>query len=366
MGQIKYSYCLNENNELVHISSVSAETRHSHTFYCLECGQPLIAKIGKIKVQHFAHGADTACDGESYLHKLAKRRIREKFMSADSFPITFVRDVPCIESGKCPCFEKGYCSERDVNIPNDLRTWKGNVIYDTCQEEVRLGDFQPDLLLTCSTKPDREPVFIEVYKTHESEEPKVTSDYRIIETTKIKTEADIDEILENGFIEGQNCRTFNFSPKLPSIRKKDIPIDRFVLFRSGAATIYRATEYIVMCDKLNQRVQPNSVRELNMRGGIDIWGDLVANNKLDSFQQGLVYLVKKGLFIKNCILCKFYKYNDRYDRYICILYKSMEWGKTTPQPRQSMANTCPRYELNQELMNHPLSELEKEVAEVPM
>ncbi len=25
--------------------------------------------------------------------------------------------------------------------------------------------------------------------------------------------------------------------------------------------------------------------------------------------------------------------------------------------RQSMANTCPRYELNQELMNHPLSEL---------
>ena len=60
MGQIKYSYCLNENNELVHISSVSAETRHSHTYYCLECGQPLIAKIGKIKVPHFAHGADTA------------------------------------------------------------------------------------------------------------------------------------------------------------------------------------------------------------------------------------------------------------------------------------------------------------------
>ena len=87
MRKIKYSYCLNENNELVHISSVSADNRHSHTFRCLECGQELIAKIGKIKVPHFAHGADTACDGESYLHKLAKRRIREKFMSADSFPL---------------------------------------------------------------------------------------------------------------------------------------------------------------------------------------------------------------------------------------------------------------------------------------
>lgn len=53
MNKIKYSYCLNENNELVHISCVSAETRHSHTFFCLECGQPLIAKIGKIKVPHF-------------------------------------------------------------------------------------------------------------------------------------------------------------------------------------------------------------------------------------------------------------------------------------------------------------------------
>ena len=75
MGKIKYSYCLNENNELVHISSVSADNRHSHTFRCLECEQELIAKIGKIKVPHFAHGAGTACDGESYLHKLAKRRI---------------------------------------------------------------------------------------------------------------------------------------------------------------------------------------------------------------------------------------------------------------------------------------------------
>ena len=45
MGKVKYSYCLNENNELVHISSVTVENRHSHTFHCLECGNELIAKI---------------------------------------------------------------------------------------------------------------------------------------------------------------------------------------------------------------------------------------------------------------------------------------------------------------------------------
>lgn len=363
MKQIKYCYCLNENNELVHISSVSLESRHNKTYRCLECGNELVAKIGKIKIPHFAHRADTACDGESYLHKLAKRRIRKKFMSADSFSITFVRDVPCQDSGRCPCCTQSNCFERDISIPSDLKNWNGNVVYDTCQEEVRLGEFQPDLLLTCSTKPDRKPVFIEVYKTHQSEEPKVNSDYRIIETMKIKTEGDIDDIIERGFIEGQNCRTFNFSPILPSIKKKDIPIDRFVLFQSGAATIYRAVDYIVMCDKLNQRVDSNSVRELNIRGSIDIWGNLAANKQLDSYQTGLVYLVKKGLVIKNCILCKFYKFNDYYTSYICILYKS--FGAQSPKPKQSMANTCPRYELNQELMNHPLSELEKCVSEVP-
>ena len=364
MNKIKYSYCLNENNALVHISSVSIENRHNHTFLCLECGQPLVAKIGKVKVPHFAHTADTACDGESYLHKLAKLRIREKFMSADSFPVTFVRDVPCQDSEHCPCCDRSYCFERDISIPSDLRTWKGNVVYDTCQEEIRLGEFQPDLLLTGPMDDKLGPVFIEVYKTHESEEPKITSDYKIIETKKIRTEADIDDIIEKGFIEGQNCRTFNFSPKLPSIKKKDMPIYRFILFKSGAATIHRAVDYIVMCDKLNQKVDPNSVRELNMRGGIDIWGDLAANKKLDSYQTGLVYLVKKGLVIKNCILCKFYKFNDYYNNYICVLYKSL--GAPSPKPRQSMANTCPRFELNQELMNHPLSELEKEVSEVPM
>ena len=247
-----------------------------------------------------------------------------------------------------------------MNIPNDLKIWNGDVIYDTCQEEVRLGDFQPDLLLTCSTKPDREPVFIEIYKTHKSEEPKTTSNYRIIETTKIKTETDIDEILEKGFIEGQNCRTFNFSPKLPPIRKKDIPIDRFVLFRNGAVTIHRATEYIVMCDKLNVRVHSNSVRELNMKGGYDIWGD----DKLDSYQQGLVYLVKKGLSIKNCILCKFYKYNEFSNTHICIRYKTL--GEQYHFPKQTTAKTCRLYQEDPILMNHSIEEFEKDVSEVPI
>lgn len=363
-GTIKYSYCLNENNELVHINSVTKENRYSHTYHCLECGHEMITKLGPEREKHFAHKTKTACDGESYLHKLAKRRILEKFMSAENFPLVFMRDVPCQDALQCPCCLDGYCMSKDVAISSDLKKYRGNLVYDTCQEEVTVEDFRPDLLLTCSKKPEREPVFIEVYKTNKSKESKVTSKYRIVETLKIKSEADIDDIISRGFIEGKNCKTYNFSPKLPSIKKNDVPIDRFVLFRSGAATVYRADDYEVLCGQRNQRVEPNSIRELNMRGGIDIWGDLVANNKLDAYQTGLVYLRKKGLQFKNCILCKYYKLNYTGDNYICILYKNL--GLQSRKPKQSKAKDCPRYEDNPELMSHSLSELEKEVSEVPM
>lgn len=361
--RIKYSYSLNENNELVHISSVTKENRHSHTYICLECGQKLVARIGDYKVKHFAHAPNTVCDGESYLHKLAKRRILEHFMSADTFPLTFVRNVPCKEAKECKFHQEDYCATADVRIRSNLRKWEGKVVYDTCKEEVTIENFRPDLLLSCKDYPDKPPVFIEVFVTHESEYLKLCSKYRIIETTKITSEADIDDIIERGFVEGENCQTYNFHPKLPVIKSNGIPIDRFVLFKSGACMMHKAYEYSVTCENLNQKVHSNSIKELNMVASIDVWGDNESENKLDSYQTGLVYLRKKGLQFRNCILCRFYKLTYTGDDHICILYKTL--GASTKRPQQSQASNCPRYEENPELMNHPLTELEKDITEVP-
>lgn len=356
MGKIKYSYCLNENNELVHISSVSAENRHSHTYCCLECGQPMVPRLGEDRKWHFAHKADTACDGESYLHKLAKRRIRDYFMSADSFPITFIREVPCQDKERCFFFDDHYCVEWRKEIPFDLKRYKGKEIYDDCQEEVPVGDFRPDLLLTNRKKPEWAPVFIEVYKTHKSEGTKLNSEYKIIETMKIKSEADIDDIINRGFVEEDNCKTHNFRPLLPPIEKKDVPLDRFIFFKSGAAKMVFATEYEVMCDKLNVKYKRDSVLELNMKRDPDVYGDL------GLFRTGLVYAMKKGFDFKNCIMCINNKYNSYYSCYICTQYKAL--GADSPRPKQSAANKCPRYVLNQALLDIPLTELEKVVSEV--
>ena len=69
MKQIKYSYCIDDNNELVHIKSLTNLTRHSRKLYCLQCGREMVANLGTKKTWHFSHKSECACDGESYLHK---------------------------------------------------------------------------------------------------------------------------------------------------------------------------------------------------------------------------------------------------------------------------------------------------------
>lgn len=357
---VKYSYCLDEQKNLVHIESLTEETRHYSRFFCVSCGHEMVANLGKIRVKYFSHKKEIGCSVESYLHKLAKYRIREKFCTSTTFPICFKRDVPCSDRDFCPCFIESHCCEKDVTIPFDLKAWNGNPLYDSCKEEMKVDEFRPDLLLTSSMYPNRKPIFIEVYKTHKSEETKVNSEYRIIETLRIQSENDIDDIIERGFIEGENCTFHNFTPTLPKKRKKDIPIERFILYRNGSAFVVRSMDYSLYCDSIYKKSNASSEAELNIN---DPWGYKESSLGLNSIQLGLVYLLKKGRDIKNCILCRYYRYNDRYEKNICILYKKL--NKQSPYPRQIDAKTCVQYELNQELMRYSLSEVEREVSEVP-
>ena len=363
-GEIKYSYCLDENNNLIDIKSLSNATRHVHKFCCLSCGQEMVANLGSKKSWYFSHKADCACDGESYLHKLAKRRIREEFMTKESFPVFFLQNVPCSEKGKCPFYTSYYCIEKDVSIPCDLKIWNNNIIYDTCTEETKVEEFRPDLLLTNSNNPRREPTFIEIYNKHKSSDEKISSSYRIIETFPI-SENVIDDIICRGFVEGENCKTYNFKPPLPSIRKKEVPIERFILFNNGCCYVYSAMDYEYNCDDVYRKIRPNSKIELNIRERSIYDTDIVRGPDitLTPQQKGLLYLIKKGWDIRNCLLCKYYKHNDYTFSYMCILYKTLELQ--SPKPKQTMANKCKRFEYNQELLDYPLPELEKEVFELP-
>ena len=83
---------------------------------------------------------------------------------------------------------------------------------------------------------------------------------------------------------------------------------------------------------------------------------------MNSSGKGLIYLVKKGMDIRNCIICKYYKCSYSGDK-ICVLYKKL--GLHTPQPEQTMAKQCPKYEINPMYIQYPITKLEQEVFEVP-
>lgn len=363
--EVKYRYCKSKNDgegEIVCIDDVTIENRYSRKYYCLSCGNEMTAYLRGKKTRHFHHKADCGCNFETYLHILAKRLIKSKFLSSDTFPIVFKRMVQCSERNNCPFYYEEECCE-ETEATYDLRIWDKKIIYDVCDEEEPYGGFKPDLLLSCSSKPNRDRVFIEIFKSHASEANKLSSGYKIIETTQIKSEIEIEDIVKRGFVEGENCETVGFDPKLPTIRKEDVPINRLVLFKNGAIKISKAIDYEICCDLLHHKVYPNSVLELNMKDvGIDIWGCHDLNKTLDAYQLGLVYLVKRGMFLRNCIICKYRKYNKAYDQYMCIRYK--ELNPSNRFPSQTCANKCPLYEINSELINRAPENLDNNFYEI--
>jgi hypothetical protein len=182
--EVKYRYSKDKNDgggEIVCIDDLTIENRHSRKYYCLSCRNEMMAYLRGKKTRHFHHKADCECNFETYLHLLAKRLIINKFSSSDSFPIVFKRVVQCSERDNCPFYNEEECCE-EIEIESDLKTWKGKIIYDVCDVEKPYGGFKPDLLLSCSSKPNRERVFIEIFKSHASETNKLSSGYKIIET----------------------------------------------------------------------------------------------------------------------------------------------------------------------------------------
>ncbi|MCR4659496.1 MAG: competence protein CoiA [Bacteroidales bacterium] len=174
MKALLYEYAENEQGVFTHID----EAYKGHCYRCIECGEPLIIKEGSKKRKHFAHKNNSNCNGESYIHKIWKKRIKDIFYSNSPFIIKYFVGTPCKEETTClikktkpdlRCY-KSYLKERDLKQE-----------YDTCEEEVEYKGFVGDLVLSDSKNPDKEPLFIEIDYTHPCDEEKIASRIRIIE-----------------------------------------------------------------------------------------------------------------------------------------------------------------------------------------
>lgn len=361
MKEIRYRYCLDKDtNELIYVGDLTEETRYNYKYVCLECGREMEANMGPIRRRYFSHASGNACNGESYLHKLAKKRIKLKFESSDCFPVTFVRDVLCSEYQSCVFKDDYFCKFRGENITYDLKTWNNKPLYDCCQEEVPYGGFKPDLLLTSKVDSNLPSIFIEVFKTHESSESKLSSNFKIIETHQIKSEADIDDIIERGFIENSNCKFIGFKPNIKKKRKTDLSITRVVISPEGTGVFLNHGE--VKCGMMNKKYNPKSIFECNVLSFPVLHENSSSPTQLLPTQVGLVWAVKKGMQIKNCMLCNSYKFNVYYGKYICIKYKNL--GQKFMFPKQYYAKECKEYAYSYVLDRCTLADLQVLASEV--
>lgn len=352
MTSIKYKYAYDENGVLVSIQDVDQESKQNNTYHCISCGKILLPKLGIKNVHHFAH--KSTCNGESYLHKLAKLKLKEKFYSQDcSFKVNLPTVSICNQKNTCPFFHEG-CKTGTINEIN-LREY-----YNQCEEEISIHiknehdnpivSFSPlengstyvaDLLLWNKEKPENTPIAIEIYCSHECEEQKIKSGLRIIEI-KIDSEEDIEKLIKND-IGGDNVSFFNFHPKIGKTFINNVNVfSRFALFKSGAALLSTIEDY-QYCKDRHIKKNRYSIAELNIGGG-----NTCGFENTTTYRLAFAYLIKHGYNIRNCMLCKYYKsYEESYTMEpFCANYKR----SSIRNPKQKDASSCNCFELNEKMI----------------
>lgn len=346
MRDIKYHYAKNENGDIVDISDVNEEYRRCHRFFCISCGEEMVAKIGKIKARHFAHKVDTEnCNNETYLHKLTKLRLKEKFDSNESFEVAYWINRRCSNINSCVFSKDSVCEKRELKI-YDLKQY-----YDICEVESKEDKFIGDLKISSSKNKNLPPVLIEVCVTHECTLEKKESGIKIIEVY-IKDEEDIINLLSNRIAEDKDydsdiylkskkdkdkCRFYGFKRDIDSfvldVRTDDI--SRFVLYESGLSHLSKN----LYCSEYTCKVYPNSILEINIDGNYNVGTSL--------YKIGNVISLSLGYNVKTCSLCKYRKENYD-DSNFCCLYKKFN---TPKNPESKYAKECKYYKVDNDVVN---------------
>lgn len=344
MATVKYHYALDENDRLVSIKQAYLERNESHTYHCLGCGAGMISRLGEVRTWHFAHrGDEDHCGTETYLHQLAKRRVKEKFEKEPSFEVGYYRVVNCSDMGTCP-----FAKEDECHIYK-LETFDLKDFYDICQEEQAVGEYIADLLLTNSSKPDREPVLIEIQVSHKSTHQKRDSGLRIIEI-RLRTEEDLDTLLSAPIVENpeaqygqvRDVETIGFAKFHGFKKKSSVPeplelrsIPRFYLFRSGKAFVTNMDEF-----KSCRKVRSKDNDKATFEASIDSFylGDPTP------YEFGYMAARQSGIEVKTCQFCKYhrsgYEVGFGLNPIFCCLHK--KYG-TPEYPEPQFAKDCGYY-----------------------
>lgn len=316
---IKYRYAFDKTiGKVVDIlTDVTEECRGTHEYVCLGCGHEMKFALCKNRTNYFSHKSEQSCDGETYLHKLAKKMIKQKFDSSNEFRIRYQVNKSC-NNESCK-MRNVFCSKRDVWEEIDL---KQN--YDTCSEESPVNGFIADLLLSNSQNPKLEPILIEICVTHPCEEEKIKSGLKIIEIP-VKSEDDLIQLCKHFTL--NNCldkaiRFISFDQDLQvSFQCK---IDRYI-YDSFTKEIGHTR---IPCNVAKRRLLKDSSFEFNVAP--------IMNQYISTESVSFDWLCKNK-HLRRCYFCKFYYATQYEEKAKCRL--SQKYG-TPMYPDMKNAEYC--------------------------
>jgi hypothetical protein len=174
---LKFPCALTVDNKIVYAEDLRKEENIGfREFLTPDTKQPLIAKIGKVRVPHFAlkSGIQHSGSKETYLHFTAKHVILDSYLTAitdkSGFFIPYQREFQCASGHKHGFSCNKTCQTEWIDL---------SPTFNSIELEQTEGVFIPDLLLR-GDGTDRK-AFIEIKVTHACSAEKIASGTHIIE-----------------------------------------------------------------------------------------------------------------------------------------------------------------------------------------
>ena len=255
-------------------------------------------------------------DPDRQLHNYSELRIKQRFdESAESglFPVYYYEVKGCPLYSNCKMKTDSFCKGEPRAT---LKTLNLRELYDTCSIEKGEDKYIADLLLTNSKDPSIKPMFLEIFVTHKCSEEKINSGNQIIEI-KIKDQEDAEnEIIENaGVIVEEYVFLKPYGEKVvPPITfhgfNQIIDIDgkaeflNFTLTKDNQDLIGNCS--IKTCLDVGRSLSSNDILSLS------IPKDKIGNR--DIYEYGMALAHKKGIPVRDCSLCHFYKLHNLINR----------------------------------------------------
>ena len=290
-GDVQYPYADVGAPELLHISKVTPENRRTYSYVCPCCQKRLRPRLGKKNRHCFFHDKGSRCSMDKYIHETAKRLLKEKFDSDEPFELEMPVTSQCRNIEKCR-FKAGNFSHSCKSV--ERKTFNLKDYYQECLVEKQIGDFRPDLALIDNTG-KRDPIFIEIWHKHKSDDTKLTSGNKIIEI-RLKKMEDLEMLVKEPIRESDTVQLFNFKPITYNPDEEHcLKLYKFVLYPSFKSFL-TPVPTIRCIDYLDKHFSHPL---------IEITANLIGCYDTNEFWQYCLHICRdKGFDVKDCYMCK--------------------------------------------------------------